>query len=85
MLKVGAAIDIKNLRVVLTTSTLFSQTANRQLIGRLRELKDRDVKFFYIYCSNLNKHVYGHNKRKEVFRDRVTNIYEYMSPKNITG
>lgn len=76
IISAGTAVDIKNLRVVIQTIPISSPVANIQSLGRLRKLSDRDTKFCYLYCLNLEKHRRYHLKRLELFRDRVKNIYE---------
>lgn len=76
----GTAIDIPNLRTVIMTDNIASPVANRQALGRLRELKDRDVKFFYIYCEQLRKQKQYHNEKKELFAEHVASIKEFKHP-----
>jgi superfamily II DNA or RNA helicase len=70
----GTAIDIPNLRVVIQTVSIVSPTPNLQNLGRLRKLKDRDVKYCYLYSANVPQHRYHHNKRLEIFKPRAKNI-----------
>lgn len=73
-LSAGTAVDIPHLRVAIQTVCISSPVSNIQNLGRLRELKDRDVKYVYLYCENLGKHKDYHMKRVELFKDRVANI-----------
>lgn len=70
----GTAVDIKNLRVCIQTVSISSQVANIQSLGRLRKLPDRDVKFCYLYCENIDKQKFYHLRRIQLFRDRVATI-----------
>ncbi len=80
----GTAIDIPNLRVVLLTQAISSTVSNLQVMGRLRKLTDRDVKFVYIYSLNVGKHVeYHHKKKKEILVDKVKNFKELSAQNNI--
>lgn len=74
VISAGTAVDIKNLRVVIQTVSISSQVANIQSLGRLRRLADRDVKFCYLYCENIDKHKFYHTRRVELFKDRVATI-----------
>lgn len=74
VLSSGTAVDIPHLRVVIQTVCISSPVSNIQSLGRLRELKDRDVKFVYLYCENIGKHKDYHMKRVELFKDRVATI-----------
>ncbi len=78
----SAALDIPNLRVCILTVNVDSSVTNLQALGRLRELKDRDVKYCYIYCSNIPKHVKYHNRRKELIKHKVlyTSDMQYPQP-----
>lgn len=60
----GTAIDIPNLRTAIMTVNILSIQSNLQSTGRLRKLKDRDVKFFYIFSRQIQKHSEYHEKRK---------------------
>lgn len=70
----GTGIDVPNLRVVIQTVCVSSTPVNLQVAGRLRELKDRDVKFCYLYCEHLGKQRDYHNKRLEIFATRARNV-----------
>jgi len=76
----GTAVDIPNLRAAIMTTSIQSPVSNLQTLGRLRELKDRDVKFYYIYSDQIPKQVEYHRKKMELFRDRVETIKEFHSP-----
>jgi hypothetical protein len=70
----GTGIDIPGLRAVLMTTSISSSTSNIQVFGRLRKLKDRDVKFGYMYSPRIKKQMFYHRKRKELLRDRAASI-----------
>lgn len=65
----GTAHDIKGLTVSIQTINLNSIKSNLQVLGRLREIKDRDCRFYYLYCSNIPKHVEYHKNKIEQFQD----------------
>lgn len=79
----GTALDIPNLRVVVLTINVDSPVINLQALGRLRELPDRDVKYCYLYCSNIPKHVKYHYRRRELIKDRVLSISDMHYPQPI--
>lgn len=83
ILSAGTAIDIPNLRTVIMTTNILSPVANIQSLGRLRKLKDRDVKFYYTYCDQISKQVESHYKRKELFEERVASIKEFTYPYSV--
>lgn len=65
----GTAHDIKGLTVSIQTINLNSIKSNLQVLGRLREIKDRDCRFYYLYCSNIPKHIEYHKNKIEQFQD----------------
>ena len=65
----GTALDIPNLVSVLQTVAIDSLQANKQSIGRLRELKDREVVFCYTWSENIESHRRYHLSRLDYFRD----------------
>lgn len=82
VLSAGTGLDIPNLRVGIQTVCISSPVSNIQSAGRLRKLKDRDVKFCYLYCGNIPKHRQYHMKRKEIFRDRAAHYVDRRSAVN---
>lgn len=73
----GTAIDIPNLRCAVMTTSIQSPVSNLQAIGRLRKLKDRDVKFCYPYCEQIPKHVQYHRSKMALFETRVESHKDY--------
>lgn len=71
----GTAVDIPNLRVAIQTTNVDSPNANVQALGRLREMKhrevDNDVHYYQLYCSSIPKHVEYHRNRTELFSTRI--------------
>jgi len=55
-LSAGTALDIEGLVVTLQTVSIRSLQANIQALGRLREMKGRDVTYYYVHCRNLTAH-----------------------------
>ncbi len=70
----GTAVDIPNLTNVIMTVSVSSVVANIQVLGRLRKLQNKDVRFAYLYCTNLPKHIETHRKRLDIFKDRAVSI-----------
>ena len=78
----GTAHDIPKLRGFLMTNNLDSVTGNVQAIGRLRhpdKAKVKDVKYYWIFCEQIPKHVSYHRSRMELLRDRVQFTKEFRS------
>ena len=79
----GTAFDIPNLTTILLTNSIYSPVSNYQTLGRLRNLKDKEMKFFYLYCPQIAKQKSYHEYRKELFADRVASTKELVSPVNM--
>lgn len=67
----GTAHDVADLRVVILTICIDSPRSNLQVLGRLRELKDRDTRFYYLYCGDIPKQVEYHHNKKHLFKPKV--------------
>lgn len=70
----GTAVDIENLRTCLLTDALGSKQANIQALGRLRRLKNYPKvtpEFYYFVCTDIEKHVEYHNRKRESFSDKA--------------
>lgn len=80
IISAGTAIDIPGLVTVIMTNCVNSPVANLQTLGRLREIKDREVRFFYLYCEQIEKQVNYHLNRMELYADRVASIKVFKSP-----
>lgn len=81
VLSAGTAVDIPMLTCALQTVSIASSVSNLQSFGRLRKLKDRDVRFYYLYCRQIPKQMEYHQKRLELFRSRAASIKDtpYMT------
>lgn len=64
----GTAVDIPKLRVVLNTVVTTSEIRNKQSHGRLREIEDTEVLYYYFYCNDIDKHKEFHKSRVEHLR-----------------
>lgn len=71
IISAGTALDIPNLRAVVMTISIDSPNSNVQVLGRLRQLPDRDTRFYYFYCSNISKQVDYHLNKIDLFKGRV--------------
>lgn len=79
LISCGTAKDIPNLRTVILTTNVESPVSNLQVLGRLRKLNDKDVKFYYCYCEDVPKQIEYHTKKMELFADRTSSIKELKS------
>jgi hypothetical protein len=77
LLSAGTALDIKGLTSVIMTTSVLSPVSNLQVLGRLREIPERDVRFLYVYCSQIPKQVMYHRRKKELFSTKVISHKEW--------
>lgn len=76
----GTAIDIPGLRCVILTISIRSIQSNEQVMGRLRKLPDRDVKFYAWHASNIPKQYEYQRERMELLRDKVARMQYLVYP-----
>lgn len=79
----GTAIDIPNLTTVIQTINILSQQSNLQTIGRLRKLKNRQTKFYYLWCSDIPKHKEYNYERQELLKDKIRTFSNIRYQKKI--
>jgi len=77
----GTAVDIPNLIAVLQTDNIDSVQSNIQSLGRLREIKGRNVYFIYFWTSDIPAHKIYNRNRHKLFSSRVKSItsVDYLS------
>ncbi len=80
VISAGTALDIPNLRVGIMTISVDSPVSNLQTLGRLRELKDRDVHFYYLFCSSIPKQTEYHQNKIQLFKNRVACHKQILLP-----
>lgn len=76
----GTAIDIPGLRTVILTNAISSVQANIQVLGRLRKLPDRDVRFVFLTNEDIRQHVLYARRKKELFTGRVKSYKSLRLP-----
>jgi hypothetical protein len=67
-LSAGTAVDIPNLISVIQTVSTSSIQANMQNKGRLREIKGREVYYYYLYTTFIDKQKQYHFDRMKAIR-----------------
>jgi len=82
ILSSGTAVDIPNLTTVIQTVAIDSPNANKQTIGRLRDLKDKDVLFVYVWTPDIKQHRKYDKNRLKYFQDQGKNfrVLNYKKP-----
>jgi superfamily II DNA or RNA helicase len=70
----GTLVDLPGLCTTIMTVAVDSSAANVQALGRLRELKDSSTEFYYFTCSDVDKHIAYHNRKKEMLEQRAKSI-----------
>jgi len=63
VLSAGTAVDIPNLIACIQTISIGSVQANLQAVGRLRNIPNRKVRYYYVYCNGLEKQYKLHRQR----------------------
>lgn len=70
----GTAADIIGLKICIMTTSLQSQQANLQALGRTRPLKDwphLSPKFLYLFSYSIPKQIRYHQDKMKLFSNRV--------------
>ena len=76
----GTALDIPNLTTVINTLNVMSSPANLQALGRLRKIPNKQMRFYYTYCTDIPKHQENNHVRIMLFKDRVLSIKHLKYP-----
>lgn len=82
VISAGTGVDISGLRIAIMSNSMDSPSANEQVKGRLRRLKDwPDInpEFYYIFCNDIPKHVDYHRRKMEYFKGKCLNHYVFNS------
>lgn len=64
LLSAGTGHDIANLTTVILSTAIMSSQSNIQGFGRLRNLQGKAMRFAYLVCSDIPKHIEYHEKKK---------------------
>lgn len=72
----STGLDIPGLTVVIHTISVASKVSNIQSMGRLRNIKDKDLWFIYLYCKDLVSQVRLHKERESSLRP-ISKSYRY--------
>jgi len=72
----GTAVDIPNLITVIQTVSIGSMQANIQNMGRLREIKGKEVRYVYLYSPDIEPHINLETKRRNAI-ETYAKSYEY--------
>ena len=77
----GTAVDIPNLTNVILTTAIDSIQSNVQSLGRLRKLDDGNTQteFHYFVCSDIDKHLIYHSRKKEMLSNRAKSFIDVYS------
>jgi hypothetical protein len=75
----GTAIDVPDLTTVILTTALSSVQANIQVLGRLREIKDFQVYFYFLNADNIKKHLDYYEEKKILMRERAASMVDVHS------
>jgi hypothetical protein len=67
----GTAHDIAGLTDVINTVSIESPQKNRQALGRLRDMGETPVRFYYLFCSDIPTHVKYHVNKRVLYQPFV--------------
>lgn len=81
----GTAHDIPDLITVILTVSVDSIQSNVQTFGRLRQLKNKEMKFYYIVNSNEKKQMIYHTNRMKMLQNRAATFKEINYSKVLKG
>lgn len=89
----GTAVDIPGLYLGINTIAIGSTALNKQIIGRLREMKkghpihpDGDnPKYVWLTCTDIPQHLKYHDDKHNVFKDKMRSYYHDPYPHDIGG
>jgi hypothetical protein len=70
----GTAVDIPGLITVIQTISILSQQSNVQTLGRLRNLPGKIMRFYYLYCAEIEKQKEYHERRVTLLESKVASI-----------
>jgi hypothetical protein len=74
----GTAVDIPGLMVSFMTDSMNSGQSNDQVLWRTRKPDDLSIPLFiYLVCLSIPKQVEYHERKKELFKDKVISHNEY--------
>jgi hypothetical protein len=79
----GTAHDIPDLTTVILTIAIDSVQANVQAFGRLRELPDSAVQFYYFVCDDIPKHTQYHERKVQMLEKRAKSFREIFTGKYV--
>jgi len=65
----STALDIPNLITVIQTVAVDSVQSNKQSLGRLRDLKNKNMLFYYLWSGNIPQHSGYNIRRRNYFKD----------------
>jgi len=80
--KMGSAIDVPDLTLVLQTVVISSRTKNEQTIGRLRPIEGRELNYIFFNSVDIDSHKRNFGVRKSVLgrvSDKMTTM-RYKRP-----
>lgn len=70
----GTGLDIPMLISGLQTVSIAAEGLNIQVAGRLRFIKDKDVRYGYLVCQDIPNHKKHHMVRLTILKDRTARV-----------
>ena len=83
VLRSGTGLDIPNLTTVIQTISIYSLQSNIQSFGRLRKLKDKEVRFIWFWTNDIKNQRMLHIERFKILNKSFKDYTEEVYPKII--
>lgn len=79
----GTAVDIPMLIAVIQTISTASLQINIQNFGRLRNLKDREVWYYYLFTKDISRQYQMHIERYNAIKEKIKEFFIEYYPKRL--
>lgn len=83
LLSAGTGHDIPGLTTVILTTSVKSTQQNVQGFGRLRNLPGKELKFVYLVCQDIAKHMNYHEVKKDLLATMAQSYSIRNNPSDI--
>lgn len=82
--KSSTGVDIPNLITAINTICMDSPQTNAQCLGRLRNIPNTELRYYYTFCNGISKQKQYHYNRKEYLTPLSKSYNNILYPKILT-
>ena len=82
--KSSTGVDIPNLITAINTICMDSPQTNAQCLGRLRNIPNTELRYYYTFCNGIAKQKQYHYNRKEYLTPLSKSYNNILYPKILT-